>query len=290
MLVDKECSQISLSRVQYGADDANRIDITTEVKESFLWNDRLFISKYVDFNKIRGDPSFGKRKKIHFQYSVTSQENEYVVQDEFDEVLTADIVVDVDKSDYIYHFISLQDIYMTDFYPVFENILNHIQYSPLFTNCALKTASKLISNKTNVIHLRVEPDAITHWGRINGMDYNTFQLRLESKYIELIQKYMKKDDEILILSNSSVNGVVDFLIRNNYKVVLSDKYFEDREKNAIVDLLVSKHCNNIFLGCINNRVMNGSSFSYYISKILDETVTKVGIDIDHIYHPECVFR
>jgi hypothetical protein len=290
LLVDKECSQISLSRVQYVADDANRIDITKEIKESFLSNDRLFISKYVDFNKVRGDPSFGKRKKIILQYSVTSQENEYTVQEEVDEVLTADIVVDVPNSDYIYHFISLQDISMTGLCPIFEDILLHIHYSPLFTNYALNTACKLINNRTNVIHLRVEPDAITHWGGINKMDYNTFQLRLESKYIELIQKYMNKDDEILILSNSSVNGVVDFLIRNSYKVVLSDKYFEDREKNAIVDLLVSKNCNNIFLGCINNRVLNGSSFSYYISKMLDNTVTKVGIDIDNIYHPECVFH
>ena len=121
------------------------------------------------------------------------------------------------------------------------------------------------------------------------MDYNAFQLKLESKYIELIQKYMNKDDGILILSNSSVNGVFDFLIRNNYQVLLSDKYFEDREKNAIVDLLVSKNCNNIFLGCINNRIWNGSSFSYYISKILDKNVIKVGIDIDFINNPECVF-
>lgn len=289
LLVDKVCSKISLLRVQYGADDSNRIDITKEIKESFLSNDRLFISKYVDFNKIRGDPSFGKRKKVILQYSVTSQENEYTVQEEFDEILTEDIVVDISNSDYIYHFMSLQDIYMTDFYHIFEDILNHLHYSPLFTNYALKKpVSK--TNLTNVIHLRIEPDAITHWGRINRMDYNSFQLKLESKYIELVQKYMNKDDEIIILSNSSVNGVIDFLIRNNYKVTLSEKYFEDREKNAIVDLLVSKNCNHIFLGCINNHVLNGSSFSYYISKMLDKTVTKVGIDIDHIYNPECLFR
>ena len=223
------------------------------------------------------------------QYLITSQENKYVIQEEVDEVLTADIVVDIFNSEYIYHFMNLQDMYIGNYSSIFEDILPHIQYSTQFSNYALKTACKLINNKTNVIHLRVEPDAITHWCVINGMDYNTFQLKLELKYIELIQKYMNKDDGILILSNSSVNGIVDFLIRNNYKVLLSDKYFEDREKNAIVDLLVSKNCNNIFLGCINNRLWNGSSFSYYISKILDKNVIKVGIDIDFINNPECVF-
>lgn len=290
ILVDKEYSKFGIFRVRYGSSNNDAIDITDEIKESFLFKDRLFISKYVDFNKIRGDPSFGKRKNIILQYSITTQDNEYVVKDEFAETLTEDIVVDISNSEYIYRFISLKDIYMTNYSHIFEDVLNQIQYSTTFSNYALKTACKLINtNKTNVIHLRVEPDAIIHWGGINGMDYNAFQLKLESKYIELIQKYMNKDDGILILSNSSVNGVFDFLIRNNYQVLLSDKYFEDREKNAIVDLLVSKNCNNIFLGCINNRIWNGSSFSYYISKILDKNVIKVGIDIDFINNPECVF-
>ena len=178
VLLDKECSKFSLLYVKYGT-DANSIDITKEIKESFLSNDRLYISKYVDFNKIRGDPSFGKRKKVTLQYLITSQENKYVIQEEVDEVLTADIVVDIFNSEYIYHFMNLQDMYIGNYSSIFEDILPHIQYSTQFSNYALKTACKLINNKTNVIHLRVEPDAITHWRVINGMDYNTFQLKLE---------------------------------------------------------------------------------------------------------------
>jgi hypothetical protein len=199
ILVDKEYSKFGILSVRYGSSVNDAIDITDEIKESFLFKDRLFISKYVDFNKIRGDPSFGKRKKINLQYSIKTQENEYIMQEEFDETLTADIVVDISNSEYIYRFISLQDIYISNFSHIFEDILNHIQYSTVFSNYALKTVFKFINtNKTNVIHLRVEPDAITHWGDINSMDYNIFLLKLESKYIELIQKYMNKDDEIVV--------------------------------------------------------------------------------------------
>jgi hypothetical protein len=65
------------------------------------------------------------------------------------------------------------------------------------------------------------------------------------------------------------NPVIDFLKEHYYSYRFTEKIFEGREKNAIVDLLVSKKCNNVFIG------YSESTFSYYITKCLNETVKKI---------------
>ena len=298
IVIDKIVSKIHLISARYGTDESS-IDVTKEIKQSFLFNERFFISKYVDFTKIMGDPCVGKRKTLDLQYLVTMNLTEcdkpcnvtYKLQYNYPELLTDNIVIDISNSEYIFYFSDLQNIRNNPYhFAIFEDILTHIQYSTQLSNSSLITTRKLNkSNRINYVHLRVEPDAITHWSKKNGMEYNAFQQKLESTYIKLIQKYMNPLDDIIILSNSAINGVIDFLLRNNYKVLIPEKCFKEREKNAIVDLLVSKKCNHVFLGCINNQILNGSTYSYYISKIIDKTVMKVGIDIDFINNSECVF-
>ena len=99
---------------------------------------------------------------------------------------------------------------------------------------------------------------------------------------------MSETDENIIVSSSLSNGVIDFLNQNNYNYKFIDKFFDDREKNAIVDLLVSKCCNNIFIGNFNIKNRNGSTFSYYIWKCINENVTKIYIDLDKIYDMEVI--
>jgi len=178
---------------------------------------------------------------------------------------------------------------------VFDEILFKIQYATVFINFAYNIIKQLEPiQKVNVIHLRVESDAIQHWSDMNkhtynDMTYDKFQKEIEAKYIEMITKYMDRKDKIVILSNSYVNSVIDFLIQNDYNIMIPTKYFEHREKNAIVDLFVSRACNNVFLGCMNKPMNIGSSFSHYISKIIDKSVKKIGINIDYIRDNECVF-
>jgi hypothetical protein len=80
---------------------------------------------------------------------------------------------------------------------------------------------------------------------------------IEKKYINLIENYISKTDETIILSSSLSNKVVDFLIENQYSFKFNQKFFEDREKNAIVDLLTAKYCNHIFIGNFNIKNLNG---------------------------------
>lgn len=293
IVVDKYCvDNWRLLSVHYGS-DACKFDITKEIKDSCLFENRLFINKYMYFNRIKGDPIYGKEKNIYLKYEITDTltKKAFTVEEVYPEELDRHVVIDIQNAEYQFDFVNCEFMYTrTNFFNIFEDILLKIRYTNEFENLAMKTITNMgIQNKVNVIHLRVENDAIKHWSSMNNMNCVDFQNAIEAKYIALIQKYMNKNDEIIILSSSSVNGVIDFLIQNGYKIKISEKYFEYREKNAIVDLLVSRVCNNIFMGSIHNETKNGSTFSFYISKIVDKTVKKIGIDIDNIKNEECVF-
>jgi len=282
----------------YGTTPDCKNDITEEIKDGCLFGDRLFINKYTDFNRIKGDPSYGKEKHFYLTYEISisssdSSTKTHKVEEIYNEILTNHIAIDISSSEYKFNFINLFHLYgYTNYYNIFDEILSKIHYAKEFENCALATIRKLEPIQTvNVIHLRVEKDAITHWSAVNNMSYGEFKDVIEAKYIALIQKYMDKKDKIILLANFEEcmdSSVIDFLIRNDYPVVLSEKFFAYREKNAIVDLLVSRVCNNIFIGCINKQ-KEGSTFSHYISKMIGAEVMKIGIDIDSIKTPEYVF-
>ena len=190
----------------------------------------------------------------------------------------------IENKEYSYTFGWINDINKE----LFEDILMHIRFHSDFVEKANSFINKIGSKKTNVIHLRVEDDAITHWSRINHMLENEFRDFIENKYIELIKRHIDKTDDTIILSSSSKNGVIGFLEREGYSYRFTEKHFVGREKNAIVDLLISKCCNNIFIGNFNPVKLNGSSFSYFISKSLDNDVKRIMIDLDRIMDVEIV--
>lgn len=109
---------------------------------------------------------------------------------------------------------------------------------------------------------------------------------MKKKYIYIIKKYITLDERIIILTSSLSNQVIEFLKNNNYKYKLTKKFFCEREKNAIVDLLISKICNNIFIGNFNLEKLNGSTYSYYITQYLNSCVKKILIDLDRIKEHE----
>ena len=87
---------------------------------------------------------------------------------------------------------------------------------------------------------------------------------------------MSPEDETIILSASNTGSVIDFLNNNGYNYRFVDKYFAGREKNAIVDLLVSRNCNNVFIG------NGGSTFSKYLNKIIPSCQVKIFIDLNDL--------
>ena len=124
--------------------------------------------------------------------------------------------------------------------------------------------------KINVIHLRIEPDAIKHWSEMNKIAYHAFEKLVSNKYIELIKTNINKNDATIILSSSKNNNVLDFLKLNGYKHFLCKKPSPYREINAIFDLQLGKNCNQLFIGA------GGSTFTQLLSiNYTNNILTKV---------------
>jgi hypothetical protein len=277
IIIDKYNIHFDILSIVYGADEYT-VDLTNHYMDEYLTQNKLFIPKNTCFNTIHSDPCLGIMKQFFFKYSI----NGTVIQEIFPENLERDICIDF-NGDYVFTYGWIHS-HGRD---AFEHILTHIQYN----NDFIIQKNKLIrhfnlDSKINIIHLRLEDDAISHWSRQNNMSKSEFKLCIEDKYIHLFKTHISQDDTNIILSYSSSNRVIDFLIDNHYNYTFIDKIFHDREKDGIIDLLVSKCCNHVFISNFNIHNLNGSTFSYYIGKLLNPSVLTIYIDLDHIHNDE----
>jgi len=281
IIVDKNTINFNLVSVQYGTNKSNYLNLTNYIKTQYIQNNKLIIDKNCVLNDIQGDPCFGQPKHLIVTYTI----NEFTIQEQYNENLPCNIEINTDGP-YLFTFGWINSIHTS----MFEHILKNISYHSDFTIKSSLLLNTINHNKKkNVIHLRLEEDGIAHWSLQNNMTPIQYKIYLENKYIQLIQKYISCDDETIIVSSSLSNTVIDFLESNNYNYRWMDKYFKDREKDAIIDLLVSKCCNNIFISNFNIKNCNGSSFSYYIWKCLEDATT-IYIDVDRIYDKEVIYK
>jgi hypothetical protein len=260
IIIDKYNINFEFLYIKYGT-KFKSLDLTDFIKENFYKNNILYISKNTIFNNIMGDPCENIKKNIFLGYKI----NNYIIEEIYSEKLIEDINIDFVNSTYNLNFGWIDKLDSN----MFENILMNIHYNLNFIEKSKLILNEInINNKINVIHLRLEDDAINHWSKQNNMTCENFKNYIENKYINLIKKYISKIDVNIILSSSLSNTVINFLKENNYNYKFNKKFFNDREKNSIVDLLISKYCNNIFIRNFNVEQKNGSTFSYYVGKLL----------------------
>jgi len=173
---------------------------------------------------------------------------------------------------------------------VFDDILSMIRFREFFITRSLAFTQKLDpSAKINVLHLRIEDDAIAFWCSYNKMTEDEFRKALGLRYISMITEHIDKSDTNLILSYSQDNAVLDFMKENGYTFLFTDKDPSlGREKNAIIDSLVAESCNKVMIGNMNLNTWTGSSFSYYVSKRLRDGVRCVCIDVNDLTIPTMI--
>ncbi|ARF12331.1 hypothetical protein Klosneuvirus_5_1, partial [Klosneuvirus KNV1] len=174
--------------------------------------------------------------------------------------------------------------------------IDYILSNLLYVNGCNAIAKKVIDeiplkNKINVIHLRVEDDAIKHWSKMNKLSYDEFKEQICNKYIKLIIKYFDKDNHIIVLTYNIDNPVIKYMYDNGYKYSFVNKQNKmGRELNAAIDINVSRACNGTFIGCANIENNSGSTFSFYVHLLAKKNNAKtVMFDIDHINEPEKVY-
>jgi len=280
IIVDKDNISFELISFYYGTCELDYIDLTDVIKNRYVNKNNLFINKNTSFNEIKGDPCYGKIKKVIIKYKI----NDYYFEQTYNEKLMDNIDINFNGS-----YIAKMEWINSFNNNMFDKILTNIKYNNTYILHSELMINKINkNNKINVIHLRLENDGIIHWSRMNKISPNEYKNVIENKYINLITKYLNKSDENIIVSSSLSNGVIHFLNQHNYNYKFIDKCFDDREKNAIIDLLISKYCNNVFIGNFNIHKSNGSTFSYYMWKYINDNVSKIYIDLDKIYDNEVV--
>jgi len=169
-----------------------------------------------------------------------------------------------------------------------EMMMNNIMHD-FSLSTSLEGENMLLPSKVNVIHLRLEEDAISSFCKQNKSEFVDFQKKVEERYIELIQKYLHPTDELtIVLSSDYNNNVIDFLTQNNYRFVCTPKIYRYREINAIQDVLFYRFCNHIFIGVYE------SSFSYtFMYKMFKrekyDTARSVIFNLNNINTPEKIF-
>jgi hypothetical protein len=149
--------------------------------------------------------------------------------------------------------------------PANENIKKElyqsIRFTPLIVSPALKFVNDIETRRKkstiNVVHLRIEQDWLDHVAlySVPRVSQEFAYHDISNKYIDLIQRYIQKDELTFLLTGSLNNRVIDYLRTNKYTYFLFPKITHYREINAAMDMVIGKQCNNVFIGC------GASSFS-----------------------------
>lgn len=281
-LIDRYHVNFKLLSFKYGFGD-KYIDITNKIMEQCYNDGVLTILNTLNLNELSGDPCPGQEKKLYIKYFLNDVIYDEVHNEKFNCVIDNIILDFNDDSVYLHrmHWINYLDREM------FDNILKNIVFNKYFmvvSNEFVKCNIGIgFGNKINVIHLRLEDDALEYWGAVNKMNKLEYKYYIESKYINLIINHIGKDNDTIILSYCLNNNVIEFLKNNNYKFhFVSKQKWYGREQNAIIDILVAQHCNNVFIGNFHVNKLNGSTFSYFILQKLDDTIKKIMLDLDNI--------
>jgi len=292
---------LRIDKVEYGCEDARK-DITAH----FIKNEdklkplrRFSIDKTINLNAMEGDPCPGIKKDIIITYCINN--NYRLVKKYVEDCSCIETPIDINLDNMHYSF---QFGWMNSDNPIsdFESILGKIRFHPSFyrKRPVLMSGSESADStcRTHVIHLRIEPDAISHWSAKNNISKEDFEKTLCSRYIDTLKTHVlnkncrRPSDRILVLSYSESNPVLDFLKNEEYPYFsfYKDRY-RGREWNAITDLVgASNLCNGIFIGNFDLDRVDGSTFSYILYTRLKKKkeVLSILINLDHVYQAPCV--
>ena len=283
-VISSRKSKLKFSAIEYGLDN-NKLDITDFVLTKYLTN-ILYIPKTLNLNAILGDPIYGSKKNLYIKYQIDQYQFEDIYP-EYNNNIEKDIIYDEQESNFE---IDPNSQWVTSYdKEKFDKILSMIEFSENYNKLVIDFRNKnLKGKKINILHLRLEDDAIQYWASKNKMNYGEYKNIIETKYIQLIKKFVNKNDATIVVSASTNNNVLNMLKSANYKYYFVNKTTKyGKEEHAIFDYLISKYCNNIFIGNIdlNNQIQNGSGFSYIISRNLTNKVKQILIKLEKINAP-----
>jgi hypothetical protein len=285
---DRENLDFQVHSIKYGHPN-NNIDLRNEILSQFSIPNNLRVETNVNLNFLKNyDPIPNVQKSIYIHYSI----NNIHLKEIYDEqgcYLKEPIIFNLDDSNFIHNSYTLSNVKNN------KNIFDHILENLCFTNIYdiitknyLET-NNLIDTKINILDLQIIG---------NKNNNNNSNNKIENKYISLIDKYINKNENIIILpsnyhldDNKYLNNeiIIDFLKKNGYKYYIHS-YLPvlGNEINTIIDLNLGIKCNSTYIGCFNMYKLSGSNFTYSLIQLMSKESKHVLIDIDNIDGQELI--
>ena len=282
-LIDQYYLNFEVTEVLFGLNE-NTVDLTYEIKRQCISNSVLFIPSSFNLLNIKGDPLPMGKKKIYIRYKLSN----YNFQTIFNENAGfPEKNIELNFKDRV--FVNSANWRKFEHTIIFNDIISNIQFNPTLCNISKEFIGKYKGSNINVIHIKNENDCISHYANnIYRCPRNLFQVKLDVKYIHLINKYIHKDDTNIILTYDTNidNKVIKYLKDNKYNITFITKQTDiGRELNAAIDMMIGESCNNIFIGpCY------GSTFSELLEMRMKHNKMTVKFDLDHINEDEVIIR
>lgn len=94
---------------------------------------------------------------------------------------------------------------------------------------------------------------------------------LERNYINTIEKYVNINEKNIIISRTHNNNVIEYLKKKNYNLYFTKPQFKETNcLNDLNDFLVTRFCNNKFIGCLEEN-----NDYYYMRHLLGKDVIQI---------------
>jgi len=267
------CNQLSflINGILY----ASKNGIKNVIVDNFL-TDNVKLSQ-CPFSQIINIQEFNK---FLTRYNVTLKDKNYLTNPVHPAIMESEFSKSIHNGK-----TSVDDRWLShhQFYIIYNNIPFHSKFYNLANNLMSEITSKLGDNiKVNVIHLRIEDDAVNHWSKMSNMNPFLYKKILERKYLYFIHKYIQKHTFTIVLSYNKKNKIINFLNKNGYYFFTKKSDFSaGRECNALKDLLLARKMNNYFIGA------GGSTFSHFINNSVNFKKS-ILIDIINIRNPATI--
>lgn len=253
-----------IMNANYGTGDTN-VDVTNEIIARFFSNEELKIERSFNLNEAFGDPCLGEKKRLEIVFHL--HKDPFILYfNEFSGSLKEDVYISFKEKEY--RFLPYWSYLKESQYDIFTNgICKSLKFNESLhrvSNDFIKNVVQIDdSDEINVIHLRLEDDAIRHWSVLNNMDELSFKNKIVEIYKTFIERSISKSSKSIILTYSTDNDVINYLKTNDYKYYICEKNLQiGREINAVVDLINSKSCNSTFIG------VKSSTFTEIIEKMI----------------------
>jgi len=106
---------------------------------------------------------------------------------------------------------------------------------------------------------------------IDSIQKEDWKNTLERNYINTIEKYVNINEKNIIISRTPNNNVIEYLKKKNYNLYFTKPQFKETNcLNDLNDFLVTRFCNNKFIGCLEEN-----NDYYYMRHLLGKDVIQI---------------